>query len=97
MSTEPYTPTKSDVRTYFRLGYESRGRSADLAGPAFDRFVAKLEADALRRFVESAQDLLDSSGDTRWKARALAYADEVEQVSNRPYGEGEQVNHGYSS
>lgn len=79
MNTEPYTPTKSDVRTYFRLGYEVRGGSADLAGPAFDRFVAKLEADALRSFVESAQDLLDSSGDTRWKARALEYAARIEE------------------
>lgn len=42
------------------------------------RVIAKIKADALREFVDSAQDLLDCAGDTRWKDRALDRADRIE-------------------
>lgn len=88
MSTEPYTPDEMVMREAHRLharavtdlrrreAGEDPMTDAEISAE-FGRFKAQVEAEALRRFVESAKDLLDSSGDTRWKARALAYADEV--------------------
>lgn len=45
------------------------------------QIIAKIKADAIREFVDSAQDLLDCAGDTRWKDRVLTRADRIETES----------------
>lgn len=41
--------------------------------------VLSIKAEALREFVEARKDLLDCSGDTRWKSAALDRADNLEK------------------
>lgn len=53
MSSEPYTPTVEEVRTDYVLAYADRDSSQLLAGVAFDRFIAKIKADALREAAEA--------------------------------------------
>ena len=79
MSTEPYVPNEYTAKQMYVLQRQSMHNhiSPDY-GAEFDRFIAKVRADALREFVSAAQDLLNCSGDTRWMARALARADLIE-------------------
>lgn len=49
-----YTPTVEEVRTDYVLAYADRDSSQLLAGAAFDHFIAKVKADALR---EAAEDM----------------------------------------
>lgn len=43
-----YVPTVEEVRTDYVLAYADRDSSQLLAGAAFDHFIAKVKADALR-------------------------------------------------
>lgn len=51
-----YVPTVEEVRTDYVLAYADRDSSQLLAGAAFDHFIAKVKADALR---EAAGDIED--------------------------------------
>lgn len=60
MSSEPYVPSEEEMREYVVVGGEYRpwappGDGTETArGAAFDRFIAKVQADALR---EAARDM----------------------------------------
>ena len=55
MSTEPYVPTLLVVRHAVSFPRERLGEPRPISGDAFDRFIAKVKADALR---EAARKLL---------------------------------------
>ena len=75
-----YTPSEDQVRdAYVKFAHDDLCLHLDMAREDARRAIAKIKADALREFVDSAQDLLDCAGDTRWKDRALTRADRIEE------------------
>ena len=75
-----YTPSEDQVRAaYVQFAHDDLCLHLDMAREDARRAIAKIKADALREFVDSAQDLLDCAGDTRWKDRALTRADRIEE------------------
>ena len=75
-----YTPNEDQVRdAYVKFAHHDLCLHLDMVREDARRGIAKIKADALREFVDSAQDLLDCAGDTRWKDRALTRADEIEE------------------
>ena len=70
MSSNPYVPTPQEMREYVVSGGEYRpwappGDRAETArGEAFDRFIAKVRADALR----AAQAIFEKGHPAKWDA-----------------------------
>lgn len=76
-----HVPSVASTRSLVVEMTETITRDEDAArenGAQFDRMIEQFRAEALRNFVDSAADLLDCSGDTRWKTRALDMADRIE-------------------
>lgn len=73
MSTEPYVPTVEVVRHAVTFPRERLGEPRPIDGAAFDRFIEKVKADALR---ETANDLAADidKATTKTQRRHMQYA-----------------------
>lgn len=77
MSTEPYVPTMEVVRDAVTFPRERLGEPRPVSGEAFDRFVAKIKADAVREAHVHIGENLISGGNVF--AAMLDYADRIEE------------------